>query len=100
VEAYLDRSYPDGSFVYSHVVNEMKKTYQVWSEGYMATGEHGLARLMGTVTAESFVEACQILAKEKEWGDLFRDPCSIEERPSYWACRLFPTEHEAREFCG
>jgi len=94
LEAYLDRIDFDGDSGSNNVVH-MKKKYQIWVEGFIATGENGRAHLAGTYEAEEFSEACAMAAKGRNWGDLFNP-----ERLTYWGCRLFPTEHEARVFNG
>jgi hypothetical protein len=73
-------------------------TYEIWSEGFRATGESGEARLEGIIEADTFLEACDKLAAIKEW----------DKRPGYynrdhltvWGCRLFTSEGEARRSFG
>lgn len=66
--------------------------FDVWSEGYAATGESGGAVYHGQATAASFREACvKVLGR----NELF-DPTRL----TYWGCRLFPTEEEARRSFG
>ena len=44
----------------------MMKVYDIWSEGYAATGESGSAWYVGRVYAESFKEACDAYAASDE----------------------------------
>lgn len=66
--------------------------YEIWAEGYAATGEHGTARLLGKAIAVDFKSACRALLAD--------NPSYNAERNSYWCCRLFPTETEARKSFG
>lgn len=74
--------------------------YDIWVEGYIATGEHGLAQFLGTYPGESWDEAVQEWNRRKNydngWGKL-------EFRNGYWTvwgCRLFDNEADAREIYG
>ncbi len=73
------------------------KIWEVWLEGYRATGEYGEATLHGKFEAETFLEACEkwvntLPEKEREYFH--------KERLSFWACRFFDNETDARRFCG
>jgi hypothetical protein len=75
--------------------------WDIWSEGYRATCEHGTARLQAHRWAETFEQACD------EWADSVGHdkiggytPATDGRPPRAWACRLFPTEAEARRSCG
>lgn len=46
------------------------KEYEVWMEGYVATGERGKHRLVGKYEAESFPEACKKAAWDLARGDI------------------------------
>lgn len=70
--------------------------FEVWVEGYMATCEHGFAKKVGKVYAESFVAACLQLWTP-DWGELSYDSTG---RPTFWNCRLYETEAEARVSYG
>ena len=88
------------------------KEYEVWMEGYRATGEYGTASLWGKSIARSFEEACHKIAcenylkrtKEDETnpyknfgiGRWDYDPHKL----TYWACKLYETELEARKSFG
>jgi hypothetical protein len=91
------------------------KEYEVWSEGYMATGESGGATLHGKVMARSFREACNILMCKHylEWVTKMQDTNYTGQRdnpdsgmsydPSHltvWGCRLFDNEVDARKSFG
>ena len=71
------------------------KEWEVWCEGYQATGEHGQAHLMATVIATTFSEACAIAAREYADSHLYDS-----EWNTYGACRLFDNEADAREMFG
>lgn len=69
--------------------------YQIWSEGYSATGEHDTARLMGSSTGNSFREACiSFFDKRKDSG--YFNSISL----TYWGCHLFDNESDARKSFG
>ena len=72
------------------------KKWEIWNEGYLATGEYCRAFLMGVVEAKTFSEACQKLANKEGWGNLFKP--AIDGGPSFWMCRLFDNEVDARVF--
>lgn len=89
------------------------KEYEVWSEGYAATGESGGATLHGKAFARNFAQACHIVMatehlkwiekvnapsyKEYETGGRWDyDPSEL----SYWGCRLYWSEELARKSFG
>ena len=69
------------------------KVYEIWAEGFVATGENGPADLLGINSGFTFKEACiNLAARKKEFARYF-DP----ERLTYWGCRLFDNEADARK---
>lgn len=75
--------------------------FQVWSEGYLATGMEGIpekARMLAEVEADTFQAACDALCSDPEWQRLHGnyDP----ERCTVWGCRLFGNEADARKAFG
>ena len=70
----------------------MKRTIQVWSEGYRATGDQADAMLHGTIIAKNFQEACNILFKDNDTYD--------SQALTLWGCRLYNNEREARKSFG
>jgi hypothetical protein len=73
-----------------------KTAFEIWSEGFAATGDSGEATLHGTATGQSFAEACLRLAKEQPAFAQHFDP----DRMTYWGCRLFDNEADARKRFG
>jgi len=71
------------------------KTYDIWCEGYAATGERSGATYFGAAKGHSFKEACdKFMAKDRE--SHYYDPAKL----TYWACRLFDNETDARKAFG
>jgi len=69
--------------------------YEVWSEGYVVTGNQDTAKLWGTVEAESFQKACDYMFESKNNRKYYR-PETLE----IWGCRLFDNETDARKAFG
>jgi hypothetical protein len=66
--------------------------WEVWCEGYQATGEQGFHHLMGTHQGRTFEEACRLLLGDSKFFN--------QEKLTYWSCRLFPTKGQAAESFG
>lgn len=78
----------------------MSNSWEIWAEGFAATGESGSASRLGFGTGETFSEAVEGLVKilpEKE-AALFnkREDGSWD----YWGCRLFPDQASASKSFG
>lgn len=78
--------------------------YQIWKEGYIATGESEDATFLGVMNARSFNEACILLAKEKGFK-LDKEPngdyrLSRAGHYKVWACELFDNEKDAKAYFG
>lgn len=71
------------------------KEWEVWIEGYAATGELATASLQGRAEADTFEEACI-----KVCGDKLDKDRDGKPKMSIWACRLFPSEGQARVSFG
>jgi hypothetical protein len=77
----------------------MKKKIEIWSEGYLATGMEGIpapAHLHGVIEAENLREACEKLAEADEGFKGYFNAKNM----SYWGCRLFDNEADARKSFG
>lgn len=71
----------------------MAQTWDIWAEGYAATGDSGSAtNLASNVTADSFAEACVFALGNSK---LF-DPA----RQTFWGCKLFSNRHDAQKAYG
>lgn len=66
--------------------------YEIWSEGYNDMGNIGSAHKHGEQEADSFDQACVIFFVDDKFfnGKLL----------TYWGCRLFDNEAEARKSFG
>lgn len=73
----------------------MTKTFTVWSEGYSCTGQHSGAQNHGEWQGETFADACQAWADSTSNPELF-----VREQLTYWGCRLFDNETDARKAFG
>jgi len=97
------------------------KVFEIWSEGYHAQGEHGIATLHAKMIAPTFDEAVEKYIEHRRttnWPDIHKCyqkmerfiSCPVsDEFPlgrklayvhSLWGCRLFDNESDARNQCG
>ena len=74
------------------------KTWQVWSEGYMATGESSTATLHGTFDGETFKDA--VIAFRDSLTDEYSKKCINIDKLTFWGCRFFDNESDARKSFG
>lgn len=70
--------------------------FDVWSEGYSATGGSAQAFYLGSYPAKTFNEACFKALMTKKWDMSFYDM----KRNTYWGCRFFDNEADARKSFG
>jgi len=68
--------------------------FEIWSEGFSATGQSGSAirHGQGCVKAKSFKAACAKFFGANRYFN--------REKMTYWGCRLFDNEKEARKSFG
>jgi hypothetical protein len=71
------------------------KTFDIWAEGFRATGESGGATYFGTAEAPTFKDAC-ILLFEGRTDRVYFDA----DRLTYWGCKLFDNETDAQKAFG
>ena len=72
------------------------KEFEIWSEGYAATGESAKAYFYGTQEAETFKDACDTYADN---NPTFKS-CYNAEKLTMWGCQLFDNEIDARRNFG
>ena len=72
------------------------RIFEIWSEGYRATGQKASARFHGLANGMTFADACSNF-----FGD---DPLFKQHEATgaltYWGCQLFDSEDEARQSFG
>lgn len=74
----------------------MSTKFEIWAEGYRVTGNEAGATLLGVAEGPDFKAA--VLAHAQT--DLaFRNHLDTD-RLTYWGCRLFPLEADARKSFG
>ena len=66
--------------------------YNIWMEGFAASGGGGPATFVGTCEAESFREACVKLCG--------KNPNFNKDSLSVWGCGLYDGESKARRSFG
>jgi hypothetical protein len=72
------------------------KEWDIWVEGYKATGESSTAKFLGTEKGRTFRDACVAYAeKNPKWAKDF-DPGRLE----HWGCALYNNETDARAAFG
>jgi hypothetical protein len=70
--------------------------YEIWNEGYAATGERAQAQYLGKYNGNTFTEAVKAALEDKKWNMSLFD----ENKLSYWGCRFFDNEKDARKIFG
>lgn len=78
------------------------KEFEIWIEGFSATGESSPATFHGKESGNTFEEACikkvgRMLDKDENQPDGYR---RLEGRLCAWACRCFDNETDARKSFG
>lgn len=68
------------------------RNFEIWQEGYSATGQYSPAFRVGETMAETFEEACVALCGK--YKDFNVESCSV------WGCRLYDNAEDARAFVG
>lgn len=87
------------------------KEFEIWSEGYAATGESEQAVFYGVHKGRNFQDACMryfLLAElnQREWhdaNDSYYDTSRFDyngNSNSIWACKLYDNEADARKNFG
>jgi hypothetical protein len=72
------------------------KYFDIWAEGYLTNGGFGGAIHLGKCCGETFKQACENKAKiDKDFKKYFNS-----ETMTYWGCKLFDNESDARKTFG
>lgn len=89
-------------FLNSEIQKDIKdgvKKYSLWQEGYSVTGQSSTAIYLGEFEGTSFYDACDNWAKTLKEPKYYKTG-THKSRPSYWACRIFDNEIDARKSFG
>ena len=74
------------------------KTFNIWAEGFSATGQTGEANFIGFSEGMTFLEACNNFSLVNElFGKYYNVNNGV---PTHWGCRLFDNEQDARKTFG
>jgi hypothetical protein len=69
-----------------------QRTWEIWSEGYVTTGQSSGAIRLGVIKAATFQEACDLhFGHEQDYDS---------KALRHWACKLFDNEADARRSFG
>ena len=72
------------------------KLYEIWTERDNDYGRNCPVRCLGSAEGYSFKDACKRFAERVDW---FRQKFD-EQNTTYWGCRLFDNELDARKSLG
>lgn len=78
---------------------EGNRKYSLWIEGYAVTGNFSNAEYLGEFEGDTFNDACDNWAKTIRQPEYYK-PGTDKYRPSYWGCRIFGNEADARRSFG
>ena len=72
------------------------KQYQIWTEGYVVTGGSSTATYHGLSKGETFKQAVENFIEENDWDKKLYN----SERLTYWGCKFYDNEADARKTFG
>lgn len=75
--------------------------WDVWIEGYQATGEHGHHKFVGSFRVGSFQDACILAALKLARGSwkTFNRYYNMEQN-TWWGCHFYDNEADAAKDFG
>ena len=78
------------------------RKFHIWSEGYSITGNNSGAIYLGEFEADTFEHACDKWAKTltDDYSRKCYSPAKDGKPPSFWGCRLYDNEMDARKAFG
>ncbi|MDD4402024.1 MAG: hypothetical protein PHI24_09150 [Desulfitobacteriaceae bacterium] len=77
-------------------MRERCRLIEIWSEGYIVTGNHGFATLHGKVEAHDLKEACDLFAASNQEFAHYYDANNMR----WWGCRIFDNWEDALKSYG
>ena len=77
--------------------NIVEKSFEIWLEGFNITGSRSKAKFCNKLKAESFEKAVKIYIdslslKEQRFFD--------KNRLTFWGCKFYDNEKDARQYFG
>lgn len=75
-----------------------EKEFEVWLEGYRATGQEHKHEFIGKEKAKDFKEACYIAIKKWCNNDKDFEEYYDSEKCTFWGCRCFDNEADSMRF--
>ena len=76
----------------------MSKEFEIWTEGYVVNEESNGATFHGKFKGETFKDA--IISYRNTLTDKYLIQCVDIEKMSFWGCRFFDNEIDARKSFG
>ena len=76
--------------------------YEIYEEGYAATGEYGVAHYVGSEEGSTFLDACKNYISRTGYGEIYDGSMFTDgkERVGNWRCYWYPTLKEAQKNFG
>ena len=72
--------------------------FDVWMEGYSATGQSAPHQFLGKVKAETFKDACYIAVKKWCKNEKDFERYYDADKQAFWGCRCFDNERDSMYF--
>jgi len=93
IRSAIKKKHPNWSITGYAIAPEELTVIHVWCEGYRVTGDSSKATYHGHCRATSFQDACDHIFKDSHY---YYNKVSL----TYWGCRLFDNEADARRKFG
>lgn len=75
--------------------------WDVWIEGYQATGEHGHHKFVGSFRVGSFQDACTLAALKLARGNMYTFNKYYDmQKNTWWGCHFYSNEADAAKDFG
>ena len=87
---------PSDTPVVNRTWSDQERTIEVWTEGFASTSQSAGAMSWGSTLARSLQEACGKIAVQKPKFKEYYDPA----RMTWWGCKIFDNEKDARRSFG
>lgn len=75
---------------------EINMLYEIWVEGFAATGQYGLAHKLGEERGETFEDACaKFMTYRPKLAEVYNPKTN-----THWGCKLFDNKLDAMRKFG